>query len=156
MYGIITVSYTKALDTGDTNGDQVIPIDKDVYIAWADGPVNPSGLAAKHRQQPSTDFSINFGRPNSTCPPFSTGEGVELPPWEIDALEDVTYFTVDMGQAGGQQGYEGITGKFLWAATPGGDSTNIYDDAVAKYRSFADDVGHGAIVTTQLHDPIAN
>ncbi|XP_072042772.1 protein Skeletor, isoforms B/C-like [Amphiura filiformis] len=114
LYGIITISYTRPLNTGDTTGDQVIPIDEDVYIAWAVGPINPSGLAAKHRQQPSTDFKINFGRQNSSCPPFSTGEDVELPPWEIEPVEDVEEFMVDIGQAGGQQGYEGITGSPGW------------------------------------------
>ena len=43
VYGIITLSYTRPLNTGDTVGDKVIPLDDDVYIAWAIGPINPSG-----------------------------------------------------------------------------------------------------------------
>ncbi|XP_072047321.1 protein Skeletor, isoforms B/C-like [Amphiura filiformis] len=116
--GIITISYTKPLDTGDTNTDKVIPINNDVYVAWSIGPINPSGLAAKHRQQPTSNVPINFGQTGVTCPAFTTGQTEKLEPWVIPTIRGdmtgKTEFRVDIGQAGGQQGYEGITGKPGW------------------------------------------
>ncbi len=111
--GIITISYTRPLNTGDTNTDKIIPTDRDVYVSWAIGPINRAGLVAKHRQLPRSDVLINFGETGATCPDFTKGDARKLPPWEIPSIgeEGKTDFLVDIGQAGGQQGYEGITGK---------------------------------------------
>ena len=56
--GIITISYTRALDTGSTVGDQVIPTDQEVYIAWSVGPINPDGRVAKHRMVCKAKFLL--------------------------------------------------------------------------------------------------
>ena len=109
--GITTISYTKQLNTGDSTGDIVIPSDQAVYVAWSIGPINPAGLAAKHRHAPSGDVTINFGRAPTSCPAFTSGDQAMLDPWENVVIADATRFVADMGQAGGQQGYEGITGK---------------------------------------------
>ena len=56
---------------------------------------------------------MNFGRSASSCPAFSTGEAEKLDAWKIESLgRYTTEFQLDMGQAGGEQGFEGITGKF--------------------------------------------
>ena len=60
--GIITISYTRPLDTNDANGDKVIPTGEPTYVSWAIGPINPDGLAARHRQQPAEDVQVNFGQ----------------------------------------------------------------------------------------------
>ena len=65
---------------------------------------------------PSSDVLINFGDTGATCPAFTAGERETLPAWEIPTLvgdESKTSFQVDIGQAGGQQGYEGITGMCI-------------------------------------------
>ena len=113
--GIITITYERPLSTSDTT-DKVIPTNQAVYVSWAIGPINPSGLAAKHRLVPTSDVLINFGETGATCPAFTAGERETLPAWEIQPLvgdESKTTFQLDIGQAGGQQGYEGITGRSI-------------------------------------------
>ena len=49
----------------------------------------------------------------STCPGFTIGDAKKLARWKVETIKGdlVTEFQLDIGQAGGQQGYEGITGK---------------------------------------------
>ena len=36
---------------GDANGDKVIRTDQPMFVAWAVGNINPSGLVAKHTRR---------------------------------------------------------------------------------------------------------
>ena len=62
----------------------------------------------------SGNIQIEFGRADrSSCPALSGGIGPDLLPWqqaEIVAGDQITRFRAEIGQAGGERGYEGITG----------------------------------------------
>ncbi len=113
--GITRISYSRLLDTGDSI-DQVIPTDREVFISWAIGPINPDGLTAKHIYAPADDPKINFGISTpSTCPMLPLGDkGPTLQPWKALKIKDQTSFVVEIGQSGGQRGYTGITGAVGW------------------------------------------
>ena len=61
-------------------------------------------------------MAINFGRdpPADNCPAFSLEPDEEKPKFEGEHLygdESNNVFTVQIGQAGSEQGYKAITGK---------------------------------------------
>ncbi|XP_033632784.1 protein Skeletor, isoforms B/C-like [Asterias rubens] len=114
--GIVRLSYTRPLNTGDSV-DQVIPTDREVYISWALGPINPDGRVAKHTSVPRADLKLNFGRQGvTTCPEFTRPAGTDssMTSWTPSRIEGVTSFTVQIGQSGGERGYTGITGIVGW------------------------------------------
>ncbi|XP_072039501.1 protein Skeletor, isoforms B/C-like [Amphiura filiformis] len=114
--GIATISYTRPLDTGDIYGDKVIPTDRDVYIAWAIGPIDEEGRVLKHHSVPTGNHRINFGRGGSRCEILEGGPGQPMPPWPqlLIFADTPTTFRATIGQSGGRRGYEGIIGQPGW------------------------------------------
>jgi hypothetical protein len=93
--------------------DREIPLDEEVFISWAIGPINPDGRVAKHTMAPASDDpKINFGRSSSVCQAFTDrGDGgSQLPAWPKLTIDDTT-LRVEIGQSGGERGYTGITGQ---------------------------------------------
>ncbi|XP_072014296.1 uncharacterized protein [Amphiura filiformis] len=117
--GISSISFRRPLNTGDAYGDKPIPLDRQVYISWAIGQINPSGYVVYHSMRTEGNLALDFGRAGTTsCPMLTDSTGPpDLPPWpqvEIDAGTQVTRFRAEIGQAGGARGYEGITGIAGW------------------------------------------
>ncbi|KAF6018950.1 hypothetical protein EB796_022771 [Bugula neritina] len=122
--GITRVKYQRALTTGDvgTNKDKVFKVDgSQQTIVWAIGPLNTKMEAAKHyngkRQSTTTLTKINFNRTVAdNCPSFVVLDDVELPDFQPHHLygEEGTVFTVEIGQAGSEQGYKALTGLPSW------------------------------------------
>ncbi|KAI8506560.1 hypothetical protein Bbelb_159870 [Branchiostoma belcheri] len=137
--GVTRIKYSRPINTGDT-ADKVIDPAQNMFISWAMGPINPSGLAAKHHTRadgqsfgngvlrcpkicifprPGSEtgnVQLQFGRSLSyACGMIGGGTPAPVTPWPANTIPDnVTTFTARIGPAGGVRGYEGITGQPGW------------------------------------------
>ncbi|XP_078610306.1 protein Skeletor, isoforms B/C-like [Branchiostoma floridae x Branchiostoma japonicum] len=118
--GITRIKYSRPINTGDT-ADKVIDPAQNMFISWAIGPINPSGLAAKHHTRAQGSVQLLFGRsPSYLCSMIDRDRGTPAPvtPWPANVInDDVTNFTVRIGPTGGRRGYEAITGQPGWGIT---------------------------------------
>ncbi|XP_019624549.1 PREDICTED: protein Skeletor, isoforms B/C-like isoform X1 [Branchiostoma belcheri] len=117
--GITRIRYSRPINTGDTTTDKVIDPSQNMYISWAIGPINPSGIAAKHhtRVDVSDDVRLMFGRePSDMCEMISSATPAPVTPWPTRKIKGdwVTNFIVHIGPTGGRRGYEAITGLPSW------------------------------------------
>ncbi|XP_066281067.1 protein Skeletor, isoforms B/C-like [Branchiostoma lanceolatum] len=117
--GITRIRYSRPINTGDTTTDKVIDPSQNMYISWAIGPINPSGVAAKHhtRVEVSDQVQLMFGREASDmCEMISSATPAPVTPWPTRKIkgDQVTNFTVRIGPTGGRRGYEAITGLPSW------------------------------------------
>ncbi|XP_066292942.1 protein Skeletor, isoforms B/C-like [Branchiostoma lanceolatum] len=115
--GITRIKYSRPINTGDT-ADKVIDPAQNMFISWAIGPINPSGLAAKHHTRAQGNVQLQFGRsPSYMCSMIGGGRGTPAPltPWPANVIsDDVTTFTARIGPTGMERGYTAITGQPGW------------------------------------------
>ncbi|XP_078691914.1 protein Skeletor, isoforms B/C-like isoform X2 [Branchiostoma floridae x Branchiostoma belcheri] len=113
--GVTRIKYSRPINTGDT-ADKVIDPAQNMFISWAMGPINPSGLAAKHHTRADGNVQLQFGRSLFyACGMIGGGTPAPVTPWPANTIPDnVTTFTARIGPAGGVRGYEGITGQPGW------------------------------------------
>ncbi|XP_035666294.1 protein Skeletor, isoforms B/C-like [Branchiostoma floridae] len=115
--GITRIRYSRPINTGDTTTDKVIDPSQNMYISWAIGPINPSGVAAKHHTRVEDQVRITFGRQASDmCEMIISAMPAPVTPWPTRKIkgDQVTNFTVRIGPTGGRRGFEAITGLPSW------------------------------------------
>ena len=77
------------------------------------------------------NVKLNFGQASSSCPAFraSTTPPLMMPGWPKQRINNVEEFRVEIGQNGGQRGYESITGTafFLLSSSLNGNPLKVHN-----------------------------
>ncbi|XP_013385801.1 protein Skeletor, isoforms B/C [Lingula anatina] len=117
MNGITRIRFTRPLNTGEAT-DKPIRLDREMYLAWAIGPINPDKRAAYHTVRTTGSQKLQFGRNTRyNCPTLTNkGSNEGKAPWTVKKLSgaDGKVFTVRIGPAGSDRGYKAITGRTSW------------------------------------------
>lgn len=117
--GVTTITYQRPLQTNEAINDRAIPINGEVSVIAAFGPLNSRREANAHSITDKTidDVRIDFGsRDDSDCT-NSLYELVDLDgpkPWKPAQIIGETTFTARIGPTGGKRGYTPITGEPSW------------------------------------------
>ncbi|BFF91520.1 protein Skeletor [Drosophila madeirensis] len=119
--GVTSIRYKRLLQTNEVIYDSAIPIDREVSVIAAIGPLNArkeanahSHTASDHNQE---DIRINFSARNDHSCKSSLYEVKDESgprPWPTRKIEGVRKFRASIGPTGGKRGYTAITGVPSW------------------------------------------
>nr|XP_018906629.1 PREDICTED: protein Skeletor, isoforms B/C-like [Bemisia tabaci] len=117
--GVTVVTYRRPLQTNEPINDRPVPLDREVVVIAAIGPLNARLEANAHEAEDKTtdDIRINFGSQNDqTCTSslFNQPEETPVEAWPPMKIIDETVFTARIGPTGGKRGYTPITGHPSW------------------------------------------
>ncbi|ALC47592.1 CG34355 [Drosophila busckii] len=119
--GVTSVRYKRLLQTNEAIYDVPIPIDREVSIIAAVGPLNARKEANAHAHTASDhnpdDIRINFSKRNDHSCKNSLYEVKDESgprPWPTRKIQGVTKFRASIGPTGGKRGYSAITGTPSW------------------------------------------
>ncbi|GBP44131.1 hypothetical protein EVAR_81452_1 [Eumeta japonica] len=118
--GLSIVSYRRELKPVEEI-DREWPVDRDVFVVWAIGALDPDGEPGFHTLFPRNDIRIRLTgeSPINTCVPFTKGPKLTPPtPWDHIELTDpaLRTFTATLGPGGGLRGYSstGRSPALVW------------------------------------------
>lgn len=116
--GVTSVKYRRLLQTNDPVNDQAIPLDRDVYVIAAIGPLNERREANSHSHSSDShtteNVQMNFNAENdNTCTTslYDIKETSKVKAWPTRVLRNQNNITVRIGPTGGERGYTRITGE---------------------------------------------
>ncbi|XP_055676424.1 protein Skeletor, isoforms B/C isoform X2 [Lutzomyia longipalpis] len=121
--GVTRVRYTRPLQTNEPINDRAIPLDREISVIGAIGPLN-SGKEANahlHNGMDATvdDIQINFSLKNDhSCVAsiYDLKEESTLKPWPQMTIigDENNVINAKIGPTGGKRGYTAITGNPSW------------------------------------------
>nr|CAD7263048.1 unnamed protein product [Timema shepardi] len=117
--GVTTIVYRRPLQTNEPINDRGIPVDGDVSVIAAIGPLNSRKEANAHAISDKTtdDIRIDFSsRDDHACTIslFDLPEETGLQPWPPAIITGENLFSVRIGPTGGKRGYTPLTGQPSW------------------------------------------
>ncbi|KAH8374669.1 hypothetical protein KR200_003355, partial [Drosophila serrata] len=119
--GVTSIRYKRLLQTNEAIYDSPIPIDREVSVIAAIGPLNARKEANAHSHTASDhnqdDIRINFGSRNDhACKSslYDVKDETGPKPWPTRKIEGVRKFRASIGPTGGKRGYTPITGVPSW------------------------------------------
>nr|CAD7425672.1 unnamed protein product [Timema monikensis] len=112
--GVTTIVYRRPLQTNEPINDRGIPVDGDVSVIAAIGPLNSRKEANAHAISDKTtdDIRIDFSsRDDHACTIslFDLPEETGLQPWPPAIITGENLFSVRIGPTGGKRGYTPLT-----------------------------------------------
>jgi hypothetical protein len=120
--GVTYIKYRRLLQTNEVQLDQAIPIDREVSVIAAIGPLNSRKEANSHSHNgddhTTDDIQINFSWTNErSClvSLYERKDDNEVTPWKPMKLIGEKVITARIGPTGGKRGYTAITGNILQA-----------------------------------------
>ncbi|KAM8703020.1 hypothetical protein ACLKA7_005376 [Drosophila subpalustris] len=119
--GVTSIRYKRLLQTNEAIYDMPIPIDRDVSIIAAVGPLNSRKEANAHAHTSSDhnpdDIRINFSKRNDhACKNslYDLKDESGPKPWPTRKIQGERKFRAVIGPTGGKRGYTAITGGASW------------------------------------------
>ncbi|XP_064550220.1 protein Skeletor, isoforms B/C isoform X1 [Drosophila montana] len=119
--GVTSIRYKRLLQTNEPIYDMPIPIDREVSIIAAVGPLNARKEANAHSHTASDhnpdDIRINFSKRNDhSCKNslYDVKDESGPKPWPTRKIEGEHKFRASIGATGGKRGYTSITGVPSW------------------------------------------
>lgn len=117
--GVTYIKYKRFLQTNEPVNDIAIPLDREVNVIAAIGPLNSRTEANSHSHSgddhTTDDIKMDFSAKNEHSCTSSLydrkGENV-VEPWPTRKLSGQNVITVRIGPTGGKRGYSAITGAF--------------------------------------------
>jgi hypothetical protein len=116
--GVTSVKYRRLLQTNDPVNDQAIPLDREVNVIAAIGPLNDRREANSHShsgESHTTDtISMNFnaqGEYTCTKSLYDVKDVAKVKAWPSRVLRNQHVITARIGPTGGNRGYSRITGE---------------------------------------------
>jgi hypothetical protein len=116
--GVTYVKYRRLLQTNDPVNDQSIPLEREVNVIAAIGPLNERKEANSHTTSSDShtiddvvmDFSAK-GEHSCTSSLYDLKDVQKVKAWPTRVLRDENVITVRIGPTGGNRGYTRITGE---------------------------------------------
>ncbi|XP_067619466.1 protein Skeletor, isoforms B/C [Eurosta solidaginis] len=119
--GVTSIRYRRLIQTNEPVYDFAIPIDREVSVIAAIGPLNSRKEANAHSHTGTDhtidDVRINFSARNDhSCKNslYSIKDQSGPTPWPTRKIDNATVFTARIGPTGGARGYTAITGMPSW------------------------------------------
>jgi hypothetical protein len=116
--GVTYIKYRRLLQTNEVELDQAIPVDREVNVIAAIGPLNSRKEANSHSHSgddhTADDIQINFSWTNEhscTSSLYDRKDDSEVIPWKPLKLIGEKVITARIGPTGGKRGYTAITGN---------------------------------------------
>lgn len=117
--GVTYIKYKRFLQTNEPVNDIAIPLDREVNVIAAIGPLNSRTEANSHSHSgddhTTDDIKMDFSAKNEHSCTSSLydrkGENT-VEPWPTRKLSGQNVITVRIGPTGGKRGYSAITGAF--------------------------------------------
>lgn len=116
--GVTYVKYRRLLQTNDPVNDQAIPLDREVNVIAAIGPLNERNEANAHSHSDDShtteDVVIDFsakGVHSCVSSLYDLKDVPKVKAWPTRTLRDQTTISVRIGPTGGNRGYTRITGE---------------------------------------------
>lgn len=116
--GVTSVKYRRLLQTNDPVNDQAIPLDRDVGVIAAIGPLNDRQEANSHSHSEDSHTTehilMNFnaqGEHTCTTSLYDVKDAVKVKAWPTRVLRNQNVITARIGPTGGNRGYSRITGE---------------------------------------------
>jgi hypothetical protein len=115
--GVTYIKYRRYLQTNEPVNDIAIPLDREVSVIAAIGPINSRGEANSHSHSGDDhtvdDVKIDFSSKNEhSCPTslYDRKYEKEVKPWPTQTIINQNVITARIGPTGGKRGYTTITG----------------------------------------------
>ncbi|XP_053947186.1 protein Skeletor, isoforms B/C [Anastrepha ludens] len=119
--GVTSIRYKRLIQTNEPVYDFAIPIEREVSVIAAIGPLNSRKEANAHSHTGTDhtvdDVRINFSSRNDhSCKNslYSLKDESGPTPWPTRKIDNATVFTARIGPTGGKRGYTPITGIPSW------------------------------------------
>jgi hypothetical protein len=116
--GVTNIKYRRFLQTNEPVNDQAIPLDREVNVIAAIGPLNARKEANAHShtgdEHTLDDIKIDFSSKNEhscTSSLYDRKDEVIIKPWPSREINNENVITARIGPTGGKRGYTAITGK---------------------------------------------
>jgi hypothetical protein len=116
--GVTYIKYRRFLQTNEPVNDQAIPVDREVNVIAAIGPLNSRKEANSHSLSGDDytvdEVKINFSSKNEhscTLSLYERKDEVAIKPWPTRTLIGENVITARIGPTGGKRGYTAITGE---------------------------------------------
>lgn len=117
--GVTYIKYKRFLQTNEPVNDIAIPLDREVNIIAAIGPLNSRNEANSHSHSgddhTTEDIKMDFSAKNEhscTSSLYDRKGETTVEPWPTRKLTGQNVITVRIGPTGGKRGYSAITGAF--------------------------------------------
>lgn len=116
--GVTLIKYRRFLQTNEPVNDQAIPLDREVNVIAAIGPLNSRQEANSHShtddEHTLDDIKIDFSSKNEhSCISslYDRKDEIMVKPWPSRTIIGEKVLTARIGPTGGKRGYTAITGK---------------------------------------------
>lgn len=116
--GVTSIKYRRLLQTNDPVNDQAIPLDREVNVIAAIGPLNERREANSHTHTDDShnsesilmDFNAQ-GEHSCTSSLYDIKDAAKVKAWPTRVLRNQNVITARIGPTGGNRGYSRITGE---------------------------------------------
>jgi hypothetical protein len=119
--GVTNIKYRRFLQTNEPVNDQAIPLDREVSVIAAIGPLNKNMEVNSHSHRGDEitidDIRIDFSSKNvQECPSslYERKDENAVKPWATREISNENVITARIGPTGGKRGYTAITGHPSW------------------------------------------
>ncbi|KAG5670982.1 hypothetical protein PVAND_001209 [Polypedilum vanderplanki] len=119
--GVTNIKYRRFLQTNEPVNDQAIPLDREVNVIAAIGPLNSRKEANAHShtgdEHTIDDIKIDFSSKNEhscTSSLYDRKDETVVKPWPTREISNENVITARIGPTGGKRGYTAITGHPSW------------------------------------------
>lgn len=119
--GVTYIKYKRPITTNDASNDLPIPIDREVSVIAAIGPLNSNKEANAHshngQEHTIENIQIDFSsKDEHSCPSslYERKDDSKVKAWPTRILSGENMITARIGPTGGQRGYTAITGHPSW------------------------------------------
>ena len=119
--GVTYIKYRRFLQTNEPVNDQAIPLDREVSVIAAIGPLNSRKEANSHThtgdEHTVDDIKIDFSSKNEhscTSSLYDRKDEKTVKPWPPRTIIGENLITVRIGPTGGKRGYTAITGTYFY------------------------------------------
>jgi hypothetical protein len=121
--GVTYIKYRRFLQTNEPVNDQAIPLDREVNVIAAIGPLNSRKEANSHThtgdEHTVDDIKIDFSSKNEhscTSSLYDRKDESIVKPWPPRTIIGENMITVKIGPTGGKRGYTAITGIYFYSS----------------------------------------
>lgn len=118
--GVTYIKYRRYLQTNEPVNDQAIPLDREVSVIAAIGPLNSNKEANSHSHSSDDhtvdDIRMDFSAKNEhscTSSLYNRKDENAVKPWPKREIIGENMITARIGPTGGKRGYTAITGIYI-------------------------------------------